>query len=173
VIPFGRYSDRPIYSLMQAALLATVLAILLASLVAWRITRPISKVVDASRELARGNMPSPLQEDGPRELAALARGFNHMASALDSAARERRLMLAGLSHDLRTPLTRLKLMLELQDSSPTPRTCWRISTSCRALCASSSTLPAPRNRPGWSRWRWRNWPTAWWPALAAAGWMST
>jgi two-component system osmolarity sensor histidine kinase EnvZ len=57
---FGRYSDRPIYSLIQAALLATVLAILLASLVAWRITRPISKVVDASRELARGKLPSPL-----------------------------------------------------------------------------------------------------------------
>ncbi|KJV30388.1 histidine kinase [Aquitalea magnusonii] len=118
VIPFGRYSDRPIYSLIQAALLATVLAILLASVVAWRITRPISKVVDASRELAGGKLPSPLAEDGPRELIALARGFNHMASALDNAARERRLMLAGLSHDLRTPLTRLKLMLELQDSSP-------------------------------------------------------
>lgn len=118
VIPFGRYSDRPIYSLIQAALLATVLAILLASVVAWRITRPISKVVDASRELADGKLPSPLAEDGPRELIALARGFNHMASALDNAARERRLMLAGLSHDLRTPLTRLKLMLELQDSSP-------------------------------------------------------
>ncbi|WP_242673588.1 ATP-binding protein [Aquitalea sp. USM4] len=118
VIPFGRYSDRPIYSLIQAALLATVLAILLASVVAWRITRPISKVVMASRELAGGKLPSPLAEDGPRELIALARGFNHMASALDNAARERRLMLAGLSHDLRTPLTRLKLMLELQDSSP-------------------------------------------------------
>jgi len=117
VIPFGRYSDRPIYSLMQAALLATLLATLLASLVAWRITRPIGKVVVASRELARGNMPLALKEDGPRELAALARGFNHMASALDSAARERRLMLAGLSHDLRTPLTRLKLMLELQEAN--------------------------------------------------------
>ena len=118
VIPFGRYSDRPIYSLIQAALLATLLATLLASLVAWRITRPISKVVDASRELAGGKLPSPLAEAGPRELMALARGFNHMASALDNAARERRLMLAGLSHDLRTPLTRLKLMLELQESSP-------------------------------------------------------
>lgn len=117
VIPFGRYSDRPINSIMQAALLATVLATLLASLVAWRITRPIGRVVAASRELARGNMPKPLEELGPRELQALAAGFNHMASALDSAARERRLMLAGLSHDLRTPLTRLKLMLELQEAN--------------------------------------------------------
>ncbi len=117
-IPFGRYSDRPILSIIQAAILASLFATLLASLVAWRITRPISQVVTASRQLAKGNMPSRIEECGPRELQALARGFNQMAQALDTAARERRLMLAGLSHDLRTPLTRMKLMVEMQEPGP-------------------------------------------------------
>lgn len=118
VLPFGRYSDRSINTIIQAALLASIVASLLAFAVAWRVARPISRVVLASRELAAGNMPAAVPEDGPREVKVLAHNFNLMAQALDSAARERRLMLAGLSHDLRTPLTRLKLTLELQQDSP-------------------------------------------------------
>ncbi|WP_233492875.1 ATP-binding protein [Chromobacterium sp. ATCC 53434] len=117
VIPFGRYRDRWINPLLQASLLAALFATLLASLVAWRITRPISRVVQASRELAGGSMPQTIPETGPREVQLLAHNFNSMALALDNAARERRLMLAGLSHDLRTPLTRLKLTLEMQEAS--------------------------------------------------------
>ncbi|WP_230369899.1 HAMP domain-containing protein [Paludibacterium denitrificans] len=117
VIPFGRYSDQH-DSVIMAAILAALVATLLASVVAWRITRPISKVVRASRQLGAGTTPAPLAEEGPLEVQALARGFNRMAQSLDSAARERRLMLAGLSHDLRTPLTRLKLTVELQDDTP-------------------------------------------------------
>lgn len=60
-------------------------------------------------------MPPPLQPSGPHEVKQLIERFNGMATALDKAASERRLMLAGLSHDLRTPLTRLKLAVELQD----------------------------------------------------------
>ncbi|WP_233201073.1 ATP-binding protein [Chromobacterium alticapitis] len=117
VIPFGRYRDRMIGTMLQASLLAALFATALASLFAWRITRPISRVVQASRQLAGGAMPQRVPETGPREVQLLAHNFNGMALALDNAARERRLMLAGLSHDLRTPLTRLKLTLELQEAS--------------------------------------------------------
>ncbi|WP_043574877.1 MULTISPECIES: ATP-binding protein [Chromobacterium] len=117
VIPFGRYRDRWINPMLQASLLAALFATVLASLFAWRITRPISRVVMASRELAGGSMPQAIPETGPREVQLLAHNFNGMAQALDNAARERRLMLAGLSHDLRTPLTRLKLTLEMQETS--------------------------------------------------------
>ncbi|UTH75890.1 ATP-binding protein [Chromobacterium sp. IIBBL 290-4] len=118
VIPFGRYRDKMIGSLLQSSLIAALFATLLASLFAWRITRPISRVVQASRELAGGTMPKPVPETGPREVRLLAHNFNRMALELDNAARERRLMLAGLSHDLRTPLTRLKLTLEMQADTP-------------------------------------------------------
>ncbi|WP_440216007.1 ATP-binding protein [Chromobacterium piscinae] len=117
VIPFGRYRDRMVSPMLQASLLAALFATLLASLLAWRITRPISQVVQASRQLASGSMPQAIPETGPREMQLLAHNFNGMAQALDNAARERRLMLAGLSHDLRTPLTRLKLTLEMQEAS--------------------------------------------------------
>jgi two-component system osmolarity sensor histidine kinase EnvZ len=117
VMPFGRYRDRMITTMLQASLLAGLFATILASLFAWRITRPISRVVQASRELACGEMPKLIPETGPREVQLLAHNFNSMAQALDNAARERRLMLAGLSHDLRTPLTRLKLTLEMQEAS--------------------------------------------------------
>lgn len=117
VIPFGRYSDRLVNPIIQAALLASLVATLFASLMAWRITRPISQVVSASRQLAKGTMPPAVPESGPHELQMLVHNFNGMALALDTAARERQLMLAGLSHDLRTPLTRLKLTLEMQEPS--------------------------------------------------------
>lgn len=118
VIPFGRYVDRPINTVMQAAIMAALVATILASLLAWRVTRPISQVVSATRQLADGIMPAPVDPSGPREVQELASGFNSMTRALQAAAKERSLMMAGLSHDLRTPLTRLKLMLEMQDDGP-------------------------------------------------------
>jgi two-component system osmolarity sensor histidine kinase EnvZ len=115
VVPMGRYRDRVVSSMMQAALLATLFAIVIASAIAWRTTLPISRVVRAARDLEQGRSPETLDETiGSREIRALSKSFNRMSHALQASASERRLMLAGLSHDLRTPLTRLKLMVELQ-----------------------------------------------------------
>jgi two-component system, OmpR family, osmolarity sensor histidine kinase EnvZ len=115
IVPMGRIRDNVIGSMMQAALLATLFAILIASAIAWRTTLPISRVVRAARELEEGRTPETLDEGiGSREVRALTQSFNRMSRTLQASASERRLMLAGLSHDLRTPLTRLKLMVELQ-----------------------------------------------------------
>ncbi|MBV8646705.1 ATP-binding protein [Paludibacterium sp.] len=115
VVPMGRFRDHVVGSMSLAALLASLCAILVASAIAWRTTMPISRVVKASRALSQGRIPEPLDERiGSSEIRALTKGFNGMARSLEAAASERRLMLAGLSHDLRTPLTRLKLMVELQ-----------------------------------------------------------
>lgn len=119
VVPMGRFRDNFAGSMLLAALLASLCAIVVASAIAWRTSTPISRVVEASRQLELGGMPEPLDEHiGSREVCQLTRGFNRMARALELSAAERRLMLAGLSHDLRTPLTRLKLMVELQGDSP-------------------------------------------------------
>jgi two-component system osmolarity sensor histidine kinase EnvZ len=118
VVPMGRYRENVFSSLMLASLLATLCAVLVASTIAWRTSKPISRVVSASRELELGRTPLPLEEHhGPREVRELAQGFNRMTASLEVSASERRLMLAGLSHDLRTPLTRLKLMVEMQDEN--------------------------------------------------------
>ncbi len=100
-------------SWMLASAGAALLALVGAFAIQRRLNRPLARVVDASAELVRGGMPTPLDEDGPLETAALARSFNRLTASLAQAERERALMLAGVSHDLRTPLAKLRLGVEI------------------------------------------------------------
>jgi len=94
-----------------AALLALALAG--AWLIASRIARPLARLTRAADRLGRGEAHEPIPERGVRELRALASAFNRMASDLASLERERAMVLAGISHDLRTPLSRLRLAVEM------------------------------------------------------------
>ena len=94
-----------------AALLA--LALLGAWLIASRIARPLAGLAEAARRIGRGEAPAPLPEGGERELRTVQAAFNRMAGDLASMERERAMVLAGISHDLRTPLSRLRLALEM------------------------------------------------------------
>jgi two-component system osmolarity sensor histidine kinase EnvZ len=94
-----------------AALL--VLALIGAWFIASNIARPLAALTRAARRLGKGQQHQPLPEAGPRELAVLASAFNRMARDLDSMERERAMVLAGISHDLRTPLSRIRLALEM------------------------------------------------------------
>lgn len=100
-----------------AWLVATLASMLLALLGAWwlqrHIHRPLAQVVAAARQLAQGQTPAVLPEAGPEEIATVGRSFNQMAQSLATADQERALMLAGVSHDLRTPLTKLRLGVEI------------------------------------------------------------
>jgi two-component system osmolarity sensor histidine kinase EnvZ len=94
-----------------AALLA--LALLGAWFIATAIARPLAALTNAARRLGRGESHEPLPAEGPRELRMVADAFNRMARDLESMERERAMVLAGISHDLRTPLARLRLGLEM------------------------------------------------------------
>ena len=98
---------------LAASIAAALLALLGAFAIQRRLNRPLAQVVAAAGELARGAPPRALPEDGPVETAALARSFNQLATSLADADRERALMLAGVSHDLRTPLAKLRLGVEI------------------------------------------------------------
>ncbi len=104
-----------------AWLMATVAGVLLAMLGAWwlqhHLNRPLAQVVAAAQRLAQGQVPASLPEQGPQEIATVARSFNQMARSLAEADRERALMLAGVSHDLRTPLTKLRLGVEIAQAT--------------------------------------------------------
>lgn len=93
---------------------------LLSTAAAWIFVRllslPLKRLVFAARQIGRGRSVRLPVGDTPSEMAELYRAFNQMAEDVEQAARERELMLAGVSHDLRTPLTRLRLSLELLDS---------------------------------------------------------
>lgn len=93
---------------------------LLSTAAAWIFVRqlnaPLKRLVLATRYLGQGRSVRLPVSDTPSEMTEVYRSFNQMADELEQAARERELMLAGVSHDLRTPLTRLRLSLELMSS---------------------------------------------------------
>lgn len=96
-------------------LLAAVIAV---SLVAVRwATRPLKTLADAADELGKNINRPPLAETGPTEVARAARAFNTMQSRLAGYLRERTQVLAAMSHDLKTPITRLRLRAELLDDA--------------------------------------------------------
>ncbi|HET7364782.1 MAG TPA: ATP-binding protein [Burkholderiales bacterium] len=90
-----------------------VLALAGAWFIASNIARPLAAMRRAAGRLGRGQPHEPLSEQGPREMRTVAAAFNRMASNLEAMERERAMVLAGISHDLRTPLSRLRLALEM------------------------------------------------------------
>ena len=95
------------------ALALMAIALAGAWLIARTLARPLAALTRAAARLGRGESHESVPEEGPRELRTLAAGFNRMASDLESLERERAMVLAGISHDLRTPLSRLRLALEM------------------------------------------------------------
>ena len=95
------------------SLLAVILALAVAWLIASRISRPLKAMARSVEAVGRGQTPAPLAEDGAEELSRLASAFNTMACDLERHEKDRSEVLAGISHDLRTPLTRLRLEAEL------------------------------------------------------------
>jgi two-component system osmolarity sensor histidine kinase EnvZ len=92
-------------------------AALLALAGAWyivsRINRPLAALTRAAAEVAGGSCPHALPETGATELRTLAGAFNRMTRALERSQSERALLLAGVSHDLRTPLSRMRIAIEM------------------------------------------------------------
>jgi len=105
-------SQWPYPFLIESAVL--VVAILLLSLLAVRwLTRPLSTLARAADELGRDIHRPPLPEHGPLEVRAAAAAFNTMQARLRDYIYERTRILTAVSHDLRTPITRLRLRAEL------------------------------------------------------------
>jgi two-component system osmolarity sensor histidine kinase EnvZ len=97
--------------------LVLVLAVLGAFLVVARINRPLRELTRAAEQLGRGTMPPRITESGPAEIRTMAQAFNNMADDIRRQDEERALLLAGVSHDLRTPLARIRLALEMLEGA--------------------------------------------------------
>jgi two-component system osmolarity sensor histidine kinase EnvZ len=95
------------------------LALAGAWLIASTLSRPLGAIAAAAGEVGRGRAPAPLAETGPSEIRTVSRAFNRMAGDLAAMERERAMVLAGISHDLRTPLSRLRLALEMSGADRT------------------------------------------------------
>jgi len=97
---------------LAAFLLMTAVA---AALTVWavrRLTAPVRTLAAAADALGRDVNAPPLPEDGPLEVATAAKAFNTMASRIRRFVQDRTELLTAIGHDLRTPITRLKLRAE-------------------------------------------------------------
>ncbi len=82
-------------------------------------TRPLRDLAVAAERFSLDQTPQPLDEAGPAEVRRAARAFNTMRERIQRLVSERMQALAAVSHDLRTPITRLRLRSELMDHAAT------------------------------------------------------
>jgi two-component system osmolarity sensor histidine kinase EnvZ len=113
-IPLDRV-DPPITNKLLMGWLIS-LGVLLVAVIgfSWRISAPIARLVKATNQLALGE-PHPVKPAGPKEVRQLGEGFNAMLQALQQSQQTQRTLLAGLPHDLKGPLARMALRIEMTD----------------------------------------------------------
>ncbi|QEL64900.1 two-component sensor histidine kinase [Oryzomicrobium terrae] len=116
VLPEERARRRTPWEWLGWGALALTFALAGAWSIVARVGRPLADMARACVAVGRGERPAPLTDDGPLELAVLAQAINRMSADLATVEDERAQVLAGISHDLRTPLARLRLALEMSTS---------------------------------------------------------
>jgi two-component system osmolarity sensor histidine kinase EnvZ len=98
-----------------------VLSLLGAGFISSLINLPLARLTAAARVIAKGERPAPLPEKGSKEIIEANRSFNQMVEDLAQVEKDRAVILAGISHDLRTPLARMQLELEMANLSTDAR----------------------------------------------------
>ncbi len=111
--PRGRIDRDPAAALVAWGAAGLAIAIAATFFLVFRLNRPLAELARAAEKLGKGGDPAPVSETGPSEIRAVARAFNQMKDDLQQGQRERATFLAGISHDLRTPLARLRLEVEM------------------------------------------------------------
>jgi two-component system, OmpR family, osmolarity sensor histidine kinase EnvZ len=116
-----RREIQPLYVAIVIVSLGAAIVFFTSLFIVQRIARPLVKVAEQAEHFRGTKEIEPLPETGPRELVSLARNFNTMAQEISLLLTNRTTLLAGISHDLRTPLTRMRLALALlpEDVDPT------------------------------------------------------
>lgn len=103
------------------AAVTLLLALVGAVFISRLINQPLARLTAAARAIAKGQQLDPLPEDGPIEIEEANRSFNQMVRDLNQIESDRAIILAGISHDLRTPISRMLLEVEMASLSDDAR----------------------------------------------------
>ncbi len=115
-----RVAVQPSLALLLVLSVGAVVTLLTAAVMARWLIEPLARLATATQPIGLGRRPAPLPESGPAELAVLARAFNRMGAQVEELLANRTTLLAGISHDLRSPLTRIRLALGMMSEKPDP-----------------------------------------------------
>lgn len=107
--PLSRWALPTFFSMVFAAGSICVIVVFMVK----RITRPLLRLAEAAELVGRGETITPVSEDGPVDIQQTIHAFNRMYDRLQRFVQDRTRMLAAISHDLRTPITSLRLQAEL------------------------------------------------------------
>lgn len=111
--PRSRIDVGPLMALVLVLSVGTWVTLMTAIAMARRLAAPLERLSSAAASIGSGQWPEPLPETGPRELALLTASFNRMTNQVRELLANRTVLLAGISHDLRTPIMQIMLALEM------------------------------------------------------------
>lgn len=112
----NRTGAAPILALSAMTVFALLASLLTAVLVGKYTARPVETIAHRTETQHDGGLLVPIPEEGPRELREIVRNFNQLTSQNRDLINNSTIMLAGISHDLRAPITRARMALELARS---------------------------------------------------------
>ncbi|MGM0515953.1 MAG: ATP-binding protein [Pseudomonadota bacterium] len=108
-----RIGVKPSIAFFVVLITTVYLTFITAIILTRRLTVPVDRLYRAAQLVGKGHWPAPVQEEGPKELVVLAQGFNRMNIQVKELLANRTTLLAGIAHDLRTPLTQIQLALSM------------------------------------------------------------
>lgn len=112
-IPLSELQEEDFAPLFRNSLIMAILVILGGWMFIRLQNRPLKKLEYAAKSVGRGEIPPPLDETGSSEIRSVTNAFNQMSKGIQAVEEDRALLMAGISHDLRTPLTRIRLATEM------------------------------------------------------------
>jgi len=132
-----------------AAIAAIIIASAAAAYIARRVARPLSALEHAAAIAARGGTPPPVPEEGPDDVRNAAKAFNQMTDRVTRTMESQRQLLSAVGHDLRTPLTAMRINLEFVEDAELRE---RLTSNLNELQAlTESVLSAARGAGGESK----------------------
>lgn len=115
-IPLSGVEETNVSPLVFFLVIISILSVAGGWIFVRQLNRPLHSLQHAAEEVGRGDFPEPLKEEGTSEIVAVTQAFNHMSKGIKQLEDDRNLLMAGISHDLRTPLTRIRLSTEMMSA---------------------------------------------------------